>query len=209
MQMTMRRGALARLAAVIVGIIVLAGAAVVTYRAISDDHDEPVQAQDTEGQEGHQPPSQGGQNASAPVRVVGGATTIIKGRTDAPDLTPTIATLGVNAERDGGSLECVAFVSSAAPGKPGSGVFDKQIMYLTGTINSIEVSGTDPDFIAFVRGTATVTGLGAGKGVPLEGTIHSGGPGVSFELKFSGLTLNGIVTDGSIHVTHEYVPHEE
>jgi hypothetical protein len=210
MQLTMPRSAQARVAAILVGVLVLAGC-VVGYRLVSDKGESPPshssqggQQAAAPGQQPNQTPSQAGGGA---MRVVGAGTTILNDGTGSS--APTMGTIGVNAEQGkGGTLQFIAFTQDASMGRPGSGVFGTQVMYLTGKIDSIDVTGQNPDFTAHVRGTVTVTGRGAGKNVPLEGAMTSGGPGTTFELKFSGQTLNGIMTDGVIHVTHQYTAHQ-
>ena len=54
--------------------------------------------------------------------------------------------------------------------------------------------------MAVFKGTANVTGLGAGSNVPFVATARSGGPGTTLVLKVSGLTFNEIVLQGQITV---------
>ena len=91
-----------------------------------------------------------------------------------------------------GHFECLALTPSAAPGAAGSGNFDINAMYVTGSITSVSVKGSTAD----LKGTASVTGLGAGSNVPFESTAVAGGPGTTLVLKISGLTFNEIVLLG-------------
>ena len=91
-------------------------------------------------------------------------------------------------------MECLALAPSAKAGDPGSGNFDTNIMYITGTIKSVDVQGK----IAELKGKATVTGLGAGSDLPFMATAERGGPGAQFVLTVSGLTFDEIVIEGQI-----------
>jgi hypothetical protein len=91
-------------------------------------------------------------------------------------------------------LECLALAPNANAGDAGSGNFDTNVMYVTGTIESVEIHGK----IAELTGKATVTGLGAGSNLPFTATAERGGPGTQFVLRVSGLTFDEIVLDGQI-----------
>jgi hypothetical protein len=93
-----------------------------------------------------------------------------------------------------GGFECLALVPSVNAGKPGSGNFDTNAMYVTGSITSSQIEGQT----AVLEGTATVTGLGAGTDRPFTATVTRGGPGATLLLKVSGLTFDEIVLDGQI-----------
>jgi hypothetical protein len=93
-----------------------------------------------------------------------------------------------------GGFECLALVPSVPAGKPGSGNFDTNAMYVTGSLNSVAVAGDS----ATLKGTATVTGLGAGSDRPFTATATRGGPGATLVLEVSGLTFSEIVLDGQI-----------
>ncbi len=69
-------------------------------------------------------------------------------------------------------------------------------MYVAGPITSVTLDGTTAVF----KGTASVTGLGAGSNVPFVATARSGGPGTTLVLEVSGLTFNEIVFQGQITV---------
>jgi hypothetical protein len=76
----------------------------------------------------------------------------------------------------------------------GSGVFDVNVMYVTGKVTSLEIGNG----LATLRGTATVTGIGAGQDVPFTALVHAGGPGSRVKLEVSGLTFLEILVDGHI-----------
>jgi hypothetical protein len=67
-------------------------------------------------------------------------------------------------------------------------------MYVTGTLTSAQARGQS----AVLKGTATVTGLGAGTNAPFTATITRGGPGATLVLEISGLTFSEIVLEGEI-----------
>ena len=124
----------------------------------------------------------------------GGGTSLVRGGTGAPSFDPVITKFGLAWSDGRGGFECLALVPSADPGKPGSGNFDTNAMYVTGSITSARVEGPT----AVLEGTATVTGLGAGVDKPFSVTITRGGPGATLLLNVSGLTFAEIVLDGQI-----------
>jgi hypothetical protein len=124
----------------------------------------------------------------------GGGTSIVRGGTGAPSFSPVTTTFGFSWGDGKGGFECLALVPSVAAGKPGSGNFDTNAMYVTGTISSAQVAGER----AVLKGMATVTGLGAGTDRPFTATITRGGPGATLVLEISGLTFNEIVLEGEI-----------
>ena len=131
----------------------------------------------------------------APSDVIrGGGTSLVRGGTGAPSFDPVITRFGFSWSDGRGSFECLALVPSADPGKPGSGNFDTNAMYVTGSITSARVEGPT----AVLEGTATVTGLGAGADKPFSVTITRGGPGATLLLNVSGLAFAEIVLDGQI-----------
>ena len=83
------------------------------------------------------------------------------------------------------------------PTGPGSGAFTSNVMYATGTVTSLSVSGSSAVF----AGTATVTGPGAGPGRPFKMRVTAGGPGATVLLTASGLSFHEIVTDGHFDVS--------
>lgn len=65
-------------------------------------------------------------------------------------------------------------------------------MYVTGEIMSARIRGQT----AVLRGTATVTGVGAGADEPFEVTVRRGGAGATLVLDVSGLTFREILLEG-------------
>src|SRR5215470_9718082 len=128
--------------------------------------------------------------------VSGAGTSLIEGGTGAPSFHPVETTFAFHWSNGQGHFECLALTPSAAPGSAGSGTFDTNAMYVTGPITSVSVEGTT----AILKGTASVTGLGAGSNVPFTATATAGGPGTTLVLVVSGLTFNEIVLAGQITV---------
>ena len=126
----------------------------------------------------------------------GAGTSLIEGGTGAPSFHPVETTFAFHWSNGQGDFECLALTPSAPPGSAGSGNFDTNAMYVTGPITSVSVEGTTAVF----KGTASVTGLGAGSNVPFEATAVAGGPGTTLVLVISGLTFNEIVLTGQITV---------
>lgn len=126
--------------------------------------------------------------------IQGGGTSIISGGTGAPSFAPIITKFTVVWRNGQGHFECLALTPSAAAGSPGSGNFDTNIMYVTGSVTSAEVHGRT----AVLKGSATVTGAGAGAAQPYTLTLTKGGPGATLVLEISGLTFNETVLEGEI-----------
>jgi hypothetical protein len=124
----------------------------------------------------------------------GAGTSLIRGGTGSPSFNPVMTKFGFNWRSGEGGFECLALVPSVAAGKPGSGNFDTNAMYVTGSLTSAQVRGQS----AVLRGTATVTGLGAGTNAPFTATVTRGGPGATLVLEVSGLTFSEIVLEGEI-----------
>ena len=124
----------------------------------------------------------------------GGGTSLVRGGTGSPSFTPVMTKFAFSWKDGMGGFECLALVPSAAAGKPGSGNFDTNAMYVTGTLTSAQARGQS----AVLKGTATVTGLGAGTNAPFTATITRGGPGATLVLEISGLTFSEIVLEGEI-----------
>jgi hypothetical protein len=136
------------------------------------------------------------------VKVVarGAGKTIIQGGTgQAGGFIPVITTIAFHAERQGqaisGDFECLA-LAPAAPTGNGSGQFTVNAMYVTGKITSAEIEGDT----ATLKGTATVTGLGAGHNLPFTLVVRKGGPGSTSVLTVSGLTFDEILLEGKFEV---------
>jgi hypothetical protein len=134
------------------------------------------------------------------VFVRGGGKTIIEGGAGpAGGFVPVITTIAFHAERQGeavsGDFECLA-LAPAVPTGSGSGQFTVNAMYVTGQITSVEVEGET----ATLKGTATITGLGAGSNVPFTFVVRNGGPGSTSVLTASGLTFHEILLEGSFEI---------
>jgi hypothetical protein len=126
-------------------------------------------------------------------RVSGAGKTIIEGGTGGAAPLPVTTLVAFHADAQGGDFECLAFAPSQVTGA-GSGKFDKNLMYVTGKVTSLEI-GTG---VATLHGTATVTGLGAGQDLAFTAVVHAGGPGTTIKLDVSGLTFPEILVDGHI-----------
>jgi hypothetical protein len=127
--------------------------------------------------------------------VKGGATTTVAGGTGAPSFTPVITKLTFHWKDGQGHFECLALApTSAAAGKPGSGNFDTNVMYVTGAITAVQFNGS----VAILTGSADVTGLGAGTNLPFTATAERGGPGTTFVLAISGFTFSETILEGEI-----------
>ena len=131
-----------------------------------------------------------------PAVVQGGGTTIIEGGAGAPSFAPVITRLAFHWSAGRGDFECLALNSSAPVGRAGSGDLDRNVMYVTGKITSVEVKGDS----AVLHGTAAVTGLGAGSSVPFTAIVTSGGPGSPVVLQVSGLTFHEMLLDGHVAI---------
>jgi uncharacterized protein with beta-barrel porin domain len=128
------------------------------------------------------------------VAIAGAGTSLIRGGTASPSFTPVMTKFGLNWRNGEGGFECLALAPSVAGGKPGSGDFDTNAMYVTGSLTSAQIRGQS----AVLKGTATVTGLGAGTNAPFTATVTRGGPGATLVLEVSGLTFSEIVLEGQI-----------
>lgn len=124
--------------------------------------------------------------------VRGAGTTMLEGGTGPPSFTPVLTKVAFHWRGGEGQFECLALAPSPSAGAPGSGNFDANIMYVTGAITSGRVSGGT----AVLRGTATVTGVGAGTDEPFTATLRRGGPGATLVLAVSGLTFKEILLEG-------------
>ena len=67
-------------------------------------------------------------------------------------------------------------------------------MYVTGKVTSLEIGKG----VATLRGTATVTGIGAGQGASFIASVQAGGPGTTVKLDVSGFTFHEILVEGHI-----------
>jgi len=131
-------------------------------------------------------------------QVAGAGKTIIEGGTGGAAPQPVITDLAFHANRQGGHFECLALAPTTTSGNPESGTFEVNVMYVTGTVTSMEVS----DGTAVLKGTATVTGLGAGQNVTFTFTVIAGGPGTTATLTVSTLTFpfHEILLEGQVTV---------
>jgi hypothetical protein len=130
-------------------------------------------------------------------QVSGAGRTIIEGGTGGTSPMPVMTVLALHANASGGAFECLALAPAATSGD-GSGRFEVNAMYVTGTVNSVAVNGNT----AILKGKATVTGLGAGQNVPFTATVRAGGPGTTVTLVISGLTFHEILLEGQIRVSN-------
>jgi hypothetical protein len=129
------------------------------------------------------------------LNVSGAGRTIIEGGTGGTSPLPVMTVLAFHANGQSGAFECLALAPAAGTGD-GSGRFEVNAMYVTGTVTSVRVTG----HTAVLRGTATVTGLGAGNNVPFTVTVQAGGPGTTVTLDISKLTFHEILLGGRINI---------
>src|SRR6516162_9088191 len=149
------------------------------------------------------PRSVKGAESPAHGHVRGGGTTIIEGGTgSAGGFVPVLTTVAFHAESAGGrvtgSFECLARAPRAAAGA-GSAEFTTNAMYVTGQITGARISGDT----ATLSGVATITGLGAGTGVPFTFVVRKGGPGATAVLTTEGTThleFHEVLIEGSFEV---------
>jgi hypothetical protein len=134
-------------------------------------------------------------DSASHLQVSGAGRTIIEGGTGGSSPLPVFTVLAFHAGAQGGHFECLALAPAAATGD-GSGRFEVNAMYVTGPVNSVKVTG----HTAVLRGTATVTGLGAGHNLPFTVTVQAGGPGTTVILEISGLTFHEILLEGQISI---------
>jgi hypothetical protein len=129
-------------------------------------------------------------------QVSGAGRTIIEGGTGAPAYIPVTTVLAFHAHGQSGAFECLALAPTTGSGAPESGQFEVNAMYVTGKVTSVEVShGT-----AVLKGTAVVTGLGAGPSQAYTFTVMAGGPGTTATLVISGYTFHEILLEGQVKV---------
>jgi hypothetical protein len=132
----------------------------------------------------------GGDDDGRSVR--GAGTTMVEGGTGSPSFTPIITKVAFHWQAGAGRFECLALAPTEQAGTRGSGKFDTNIMYVTGAVTSADV---DED-AAVLKGSATVTGAGAGSDQAFTATVTRGGPGATLVLEVSGLTFREILLDG-------------
>ena len=149
------------------------------------------------------PRSVKGAESPAQGHVRGGGTTIIEGGTgSAGGFVPVLTTVAFHAESAGGritgSFECLARAPRAATGAA-SAEFTTNAMYVTGQISGARISHDT----ATLSGVATITGLGAGTGVPFTFVVRKGGPGATAVLTTEGdirLVFNEVLVEGSFEI---------
>jgi hypothetical protein len=129
-------------------------------------------------------------------QVSGAGKTIIEGGTGAPAYIPVTTVLAFHANGQGGAFECLALAPMTASGAPESGQFEVNAMYVTGKVTSVHMSGGT----AVLKGTAVVTGLGAGPSQPFTFTVKAGGPGTTATLVISGYTFHEILLEGQVTI---------
>lgn len=122
----------------------------------------------------------------------GAGTTMVEGGTGSPTFTPLLTKVAFHWRNGEGAFECLALAPSAPAGSAGSGDFNTNVMYVTGNVTSGRVRGQT----AILRGSATVTGVGAGSNMPFKATVTRGGPGATLVLEVSGLTFDEILLEG-------------
>jgi hypothetical protein len=114
-----------------------------------------------------------------------------------PGLMPVTTVLAFHANRQGGAFECLALVPPVATSfSPESGDFEVNAMYVTGKVTSLQVS----DGTAVLKGTAVVTGIGAGPSQAFTFTVKAGGPGTTATLVVSGQTFHEILLEGQVTI---------
>ena len=136
-----------------------------------------------------------GAESGSHLQVSGAGRTIIEGGTGGTSPVPVMTLLAFHAAGQSGAFECLALAPAAGTGD-GSGRFEVNAMYVTGTVNSVTVTG----HTAVLHGTATVTGLGAGHNVPFTATVQAGGPGTTVTLDISNMTFHEILLEGRINI---------
>jgi len=137
-----------------------------------------------------------GAESEGPLQVSGAGRTMIEGGTGGSSPLPVMTVLAFHATAHSGSFECLALAPAKETGD-GSGRFEVNAMYVTGTVSSMTVTG----HTAVLHGTATVTGLGAGHNVPFTATVQAGGPGTTVTLDISHLTFHEILLEGRINIS--------
>jgi hypothetical protein len=122
----------------------------------------------------------------------GAGTTMVEGGSGPPSFEPLLTKVAFHWEGESGQFECLALAPGEKAGNKGSGSFNTNVMYVTGPITSAQVHGRT----AVLKGSATVTGVGAGSNEPFTATVSRGGPGATLVLEVSGLTFKETLLDG-------------
>jgi hypothetical protein len=134
----------------------------------------------------------GGRDKERGRSIQGAGTTMVERGSGPPSFEPLLTKVAFHWEGESGWFECLALAPGAKAGTKGSGSFNTNVMYVTGPITSEEVHGRT----AVLKGSATVTGVGAGSNQPFTATVRRGGPGATLVLEVSGLTFKEILLDG-------------
>ena len=129
--------------------------------------------------------------AAAAQRAEGAGRTIIQGGTGGTAPTPVTTLVAFHASNGAGDFECLALAPPRPTGS-GSGEFTTNVMYVTGSVQSVTVRG----HMAVLHGLATVTGIGAGQHQLFTATVTAGGPGATLVLSVSGLEFDEVLVDG-------------
>src|ERR1700694_306195 len=137
-----------------------------------------------------------GEESGGGHQVSGAGKTIIEGGTGAPAYIPVTTVLAFNASGQVGAFECLALAPSTASVAAESGEVGINAMYVPGNVSCVQVS----DGTAVLKGTATVTGLGAGASQAFTFTVKAGGPGSTATLVISGVTFHEILLEGQITI---------
>lgn len=140
-------------------------------------------------------PATVGAESGSHLLVSGAGRTIIEGGTGGTSPVPVMTVLAFHANGQSGAFECLALAPAAGTGD-GSGRFEVNAMYVTGTVTSVAVTG----HTAVLRGVANVTGLGHGQNLQFKATVQAGGPGTTVVLEISGLTFHEILLEGQISI---------
>lgn len=101
--------------------------------------------------------------ASAPLaahRAAGAGHTIIEGGTGGSEPVPVTTLVAFRVNGSGGDFECLALAPPRRTG-PGSGAFTSNVMYVTGTVTSLSVSGRSAVFRGGRRSPAWAPGMTA------------------------------------------------
>jgi len=135
-------------------------------------------------------------------QVSGAGKTIIEGGTGGLAPIPVTTVLAFHASGHTGDFECLALAPTAGSGAPESGQFEVNAMYVTGKVTSLQVS----DGTAVLKGTAVITGLGAGPSQAFTFTVRAGGPGTTATLVVTGtgiaspLIFHEILLEGQVKI---------
>jgi hypothetical protein len=128
--------------------------------------------------------------------VAGAGTSLVEGGTGAPLVPPGRDHLRLSLEQWAGPLRVPGTHAERSSGS----CRQWQLRHQRNVRHRANHLGQRRGTTAVFKGTASVTGLGAGSNVPFEATAVAGGPGTTLVLVVSGLTFNEIVLAGQITV---------